>query len=99
MNPYLCLLITINYSEFCGAENVNLDLADEEIPQQSTVDYILAPPDPQLGEKQAKGMLLYCIDVSGSMGSTVHMPQLQCMYIPYCIPVDLRVVSRVLILK
>ncbi len=67
-------------SEFCGAENGDLDLAEEEIPKDSTVDYILAPPDPQLGEKQAKGMLLYCIDVSGSMGSTVHMPELQCTY-------------------
>ena len=64
-------------SEFCGAENSDLDLSREEIPKEEIVDYILAPPDANLEEKQAKGMLVYCVDVSGSMGSTVHIPELQ----------------------
>ena len=65
------------FSEFCGAENNDLDVSREEIPKEEIVDYILAPPDASLEEKQAKGMLVYCVDVSGSMGSTVHIPELQ----------------------
>ncbi len=38
---------------------------------------MMAPPDETLKEKEAKGTLLYCIDVSGSMGSTVQVPELQ----------------------
>ena len=51
-------MLPLFFSEFCGAENNDLDISREEIPKEEIVDYILAPPDASLEEKQAKGMLV-----------------------------------------
>ena len=48
----------------------------DRIPKDPNVDYMVAPPEGSL-EQQSKGVILYCIDVSTSMGSTFRIPSLQ----------------------
>ncbi len=52
-------------------------MSQDEISKEEIADYMVAPPDVTLEEKQAKGMLVFCVDVSGSMASTVAVPELQ----------------------
>lgn len=79
-------------SEFCDFKNEGLDITPEEIPQGESFDFVLVPARPQAeaenaeqtaaGEttpekKESKGMIVYCMDISGSMNCTVRMPELQ----------------------
>ena len=81
-NNRLCACaIMNNSSEFCGEVNDNLDISDEELPKEANVDYMLEPANAATAEAETKGMLLYCIDISGSMSSTVRTPNLQGEYI------------------
>ncbi|XP_072031040.1 circularly permutated Ras protein 1-like isoform X2 [Amphiura filiformis] len=73
--------------EFCSKKNEELDVVEEEIPKENTIDYLLAAaPEPtedeKMEEENAKGLrktgtIVYCIDVSGSMSSTTELPSLQ----------------------
>ncbi|XP_071490582.1 circularly permutated Ras protein 1-like [Diadema antillarum] len=72
--------------EFCGQSNENLDIVDEEIPKEASVDYLLeAAPEKmeeatksEEGKQSSKaGTLLYCVDMSGSMAQTTQLPELQ----------------------
>ena len=62
--------------EFCKHVNKELMLEKEEIPKSPCVDYLLAPASG--GSKpNEEGMMLFCIDVSGSMCVSTEVPQLQ----------------------
>lgn len=77
------------YSEFCGKENRDLDIEEEEIPQGDCFDFMLEPaPEAEAegaaetGEKDAKkkgssGYTIYCIDISSSMRMSCQMPEFQ----------------------
>ncbi len=52
--------------EFCGQINA-MDLSPEEMPKSSTVDYLVTPP--KLESKEDSN-IIFCIDISGSMGVT-----------------------------
>eukprot|EP01116_Phalansterium_solitarium_P022340 TRINITY_DN7337_c0_g1_i2.p1 TRINITY_DN7337_c0_g1~~TRINITY_DN7337_c0_g1_i2.p1 ORF type:complete len:671 (+),score=201.42 TRINITY_DN7337_c0_g1_i2:186-2198(+) len=52
--------------EFCSNEN-DIDCAPEEIPKANSVDYIVAPPATTVASEDSR-MIVFCIDVSGSMG-------------------------------
>ena len=82
-------LIFPAYSEFCGHKNEGLDITPEEVPQGESFDFVLVPARPE-GEnaeqateeavpekKESKGMVVYCMDISGSMGCLVRLPELQ----------------------
>ena len=79
-------------SEFCGHNNYNIDVAMETVPNVPTVDYLLsaakeAEPDNEAPEKEVavsanKGnhkssLVIFAIDVSGSMSCTTEVPALQ----------------------
>lgn len=79
-------------SEFCDHVNKNVDVSLEEKPKVDTVDYVLepAPPAPADDDKddvaEAKaaikasakgGLIIFAIDISGSMDCTVEVPDLQ----------------------
>jgi len=59
--------------QFCGAEN-KANLEPEEVPKSNTVDYILAPPP---ADAMADSLMLFLIDVSGSMCVTTEVPEIQ----------------------
>ena len=79
------------FSEFCDYKNEGLDISPEEVPQGESFDFVLIPARPEAdsenaeqatGEaipekKESKGMVVYCMDISGSMGCTVRLPELQ----------------------
>ena len=84
--------IFLLFSEFCDHVNENVDTSLEEKPKFDTVDYVLepAPPAPAEDEKddvaEAKaaikastkgGLIIFAIDISGSMNCTVEVPDLQ----------------------
>eukprot|EP00484_Ammonia_sp_Unknown_P021778 CAMPEP_0197028056 /NCGR_PEP_ID=MMETSP1384-20130603/7855_1 /TAXON_ID=29189 /ORGANISM="Ammonia sp." /LENGTH=624 /DNA_ID=CAMNT_0042456999 /DNA_START=107 /DNA_END=1978 /DNA_ORIENTATION=+ len=57
--------------KFCNFINI-VDLDDEEVPKQETIDYILAPPASADDAKQSEqntdeSQVIFCIDISGSM--------------------------------
>ncbi|KAJ8045692.1 Circularly permutated Ras protein 1 [Holothuria leucospilota] len=72
--------------EFCDHQN-EVDMTDEEIPKESQVDFLVdAAPEASSDseftmatdkpQSQAE-VVLYCIDVSSSMGAQTALPQLQ----------------------
>ncbi|XP_077998423.1 circularly permutated Ras protein 1-like isoform X2 [Glandiceps talaboti] len=65
--------------EFCDFENKDLDVDREEIPKTDQVDFILEPalPPEVLAEAASKGLIVYCMDVSGSMKCGISVPDLQ----------------------
>ena len=83
-------MFTSYLSEFCGWENAGLDVTPEAIPSSGTwVDYLLAPP-PDVKEDKSEasdkatpkkghgsGLVIFAIDVSGSMAATAEVPALQ----------------------
>jgi hypothetical protein len=52
--------------EFCGQVNA-IDISPEEMPQSAVVDYFVAPP---VAESKEDSNIVFCIDISGSMGVT-----------------------------
>ncbi|EFA80461.1 type A von Willebrand factor domain-containing protein [Heterostelium album PN500] len=62
--------------EFCKQVNENLRIDKEEIPGKDSVEYILSAPNVSEHKKE-ESIIVYCIDVSGSMGITTEVPQLQ----------------------
>lgn len=81
------------FSEFCGHDNVSTEVREEEIPKADTIDYALSAPEPQeeqvaMGAEAEKteatkpgtkgnGYVVYCLDISGSMGGATQLPELQ----------------------
>ncbi|XP_030854579.1 circularly permutated Ras protein 1 isoform X1 [Strongylocentrotus purpuratus] len=73
--------------EFCGQQNEGLEMVDEEVPKENSVDYLLAaaPEKAAEGEKKDEtikpsstpGLVLYCVDMSGSMAERTQLPELQ----------------------
>ncbi|XP_046381349.2 circularly permutated Ras protein 1-like [Haliotis rufescens] len=69
--------------EYCGKENKELDVTLEEIPRELMFDYMLSPATEkeeeaaEVVQKITPGIIVYCIDVSGSMDSKVDVPELQ----------------------
>ncbi len=71
--------------EFCSQVNDNLDIAEEEIPKEKSVDYLLAAAQEKSSSDKAggdgmaacTGTTVYCIDISGSMASTTQISDLQ----------------------
>ena len=58
--------------EFCDTENI-VNLEEEEIPKEETLDYILMSPDQVIeSDSNLSGAdkditIVFCIDISGSM--------------------------------
>ncbi|XP_048733712.2 circularly permutated Ras protein 1-like isoform X2 [Ostrea edulis] len=76
--------------EFCGHENVSTEVRKEEISKSDTIDYALSAPEEQAtaGKEIEKtevtkpattgsGYVVYCLDISGSMGGMTQLPELQ----------------------
>ncbi|KJE95673.1 ras-like protein 2 [Capsaspora owczarzaki ATCC 30864] len=61
--------------EFCGHENANIHAG--EVPDQPTVDYILESVAPSMSQSQDTSLVVYCLDISGSMCVTTELPRLQ----------------------
>jgi len=40
------------FSEFCGAENADVDMAVDAVPQEGVVDYLLEPAEPPEEEEK-----------------------------------------------
>jgi len=65
-----------------------LDITLDEVPTGESFDFMLVPSreetnggaDTGEAEKkpETKGMVVYCIDISGSMKETVRLPDIQC---------------------
>ncbi len=81
------LSIVPPFSEYCGKENKKLEVTAEEIPKESMFDYMLSPATVEEEEKKedkeevvqkvTPGIIVYCIDISGSMDSKADVPELQ----------------------
>ena len=80
--------VLAKHSEFCGRENTGLDVTPEAVASGTLVDYLLAPADVKedkagASEKAASktghgsGLVIFAIDVSGSMAATTEVPALQ----------------------
>ena len=57
--------------EFCGTVNEDLAIEDEEKPRRDSLDYMLAPPSVS---EDGEGLIIFCVDVSGSMCVTSEIP-------------------------
>ncbi|KAH3765380.1 Ras GTPase [Pelomyxa schiedti] len=59
--------------QFCLTDN-SATVDPDEVPKADTVDYILAPPP---ADVMFESVIVFCIDVSGSMCVTTEVPNLQ----------------------
>jgi hypothetical protein len=63
--------------EFCGQEN-KIRVEPQEIPNKEISDYMVSPPaQPQKDAAADDSLVVFCIDVSGSMCVTEEVPALQ----------------------
>ncbi|PIK41861.1 putative circularly permutated Ras protein 1 [Apostichopus japonicus] len=70
--------------DFCDTKN-EVDVSDEEIPKESQVDFLVEASSEQGTEVTLEtdkpvsqaGVVIYCIDVSSSMGIKTALPELQ----------------------
>ncbi|KAL6071496.1 Ras GTPase [Balamuthia mandrillaris] len=62
------------HCDFCGKLNEEVGLEEEEMPRAQSVDYMLAPPSLDKGED---GLVVICVDISGSMCVSTEVPALQ----------------------
>jgi len=62
------------HCSFCSTDN-ELNLDDEEMPGEESVDYILEPPNEAVsrGSSSSEKQLIFCIDISGSMCVTTEI--------------------------
>jgi hypothetical protein len=66
----------------CGDRNKNLEATSDEVPSAPSVDYLLTPVAPSAPPSEAAvssddGLVIFCLDLSGSMGVTIKVPPLQ----------------------
>ena len=84
----VCYIVIFLHSEFCGKENRDLEIEEEEIPQGDCFDFMLeAAPEPEAegaaetdgkdAKKVSSGYTIYCIDISSSMAMSCAMPEIQ----------------------
>ena len=73
-----CLLVNM-CSEFCEHVTVIPEgVSDGELPHMATTEYMLEAPRPASPAHQAgRGMVVYCMDISGSMSVTTKLPDIQ----------------------
>ena len=64
-------------SEFCGFKNADLLLDDEEIPKEGLLEYVLEPSKTSNGSNADEGVIVLCVDVSGSMMVSEEVQELQ----------------------
>jgi hypothetical protein len=57
--------------------NQQLYLDENEIPTDEMAEYILVPAESMAASQKSSGVTVFCIDVSGSMGVTTAVPELQ----------------------
>ena len=57
--------------------NSDVDVSPDEIPAGFTADYMLEPAPALETEDTDSGMIVFCIDISGSMCITTQVPALQ----------------------
>ncbi|WAR18290.1 CPAS1-like protein [Mya arenaria] len=84
-----------DHSEFCDHKNENLDISPDEVPRGESFDFVLVPAreegdspaeEAATGETnpekkaESKGMVVYCMDISGSMSCMVRLPELQAQW-------------------
>jgi len=62
--------------EFCGQTNPAIQIEEGQVLKCDAVDYILVPPLQQTGSAHGE-LIIYCLDVSGSMCVTTEVPALQ----------------------
>ena len=90
------MMMVYTNSEFCGEENHDVDVSLEDIPNESVCDYLLEAaeeeekeiPDKEGKKTESKGkktsgrsnLVIFAVDVSGSMSSTITVPDLQGIY-------------------
>ena len=65
------------FSEFCDAENLYDDELTVPHPEASSLEYEITKA-PEHQRSGADGLVVYCVDVSGSMQIRTEVPQLQC---------------------
>lgn len=78
------------HCEFCGQDNARVELTADAVPEGEVADYLLEPaevpkvkeagPDNEKAEKKAEHrstLVIFAVDVSGSMSSTTEVPALQ----------------------
>jgi len=63
--------------EYCKFVNENIMIEKEEIPSRDTIEYILSTPLSDTNMTKEDNIIVYCIDISGSMGITTEIPSLQ----------------------
>lgn len=67
-------------SHFCDKPNIfkgSPEELNEVMAPSPAAQYLLIPPNPTTASEMTQGLLVYCIDVSGSMGTRVHVPESQ----------------------
>ena len=61
--------------EFCGLNNVIDEPEKEEVPVKESYDYVLEPPtQPDAKHEANTELVVFCIDISGSMCVTTEVP-------------------------
>ncbi|XP_066269460.1 circularly permutated Ras protein 1-like isoform X1 [Branchiostoma lanceolatum] len=72
------------HCHFCNTRNDGIE--EKDIPTEGTAEYVLAPADTCTNDlsgagsgasPETQGVVVLCVDVSGSMGVTTKVPQLQ----------------------
>eukprot|EP00026_Physarum_polycephalum_P001882 Phypoly_transcript_01885.p1 GENE.Phypoly_transcript_01885~~Phypoly_transcript_01885.p1 ORF type:complete len:979 (+),score=188.07 Phypoly_transcript_01885:120-3056(+) len=64
--------------EFCGAMNYNLNLKEREIitPKSNVVDYVIRAPPPKISiQGPSDSLVVFVLDISGSMSVTTEIPK------------------------
>jgi hypothetical protein len=62
--------------EFCNTVNEGIVADEMELPKDDVMEYMLSPP-PQNDNVENDELVIYCVDVSGSMCVTTEVPALQ----------------------
>ena len=62
--------------EFCGQANT-IRVDDNEMPKADVLEYLLEPPAAKDAHKEDNELVVFCVDVSGSMCVTAEIPALQ----------------------
>lgn len=63
--------------EFCNHRNSISNMSEHELPKHQVLEYLLEPPAPKDQHKEDNELVIFCVDVSGSMCVTAEIPALQ----------------------
>lgn len=81
---YYSPVIAFLCSDFCDHHNEDLSLTEGEIPEGCSFDFMLAPALKENTTKELEssdGIVVFCIDISGSMDTNAQIPKFQGTYI------------------